>query len=295
MRILHVTAQSPLRCGIRNFGEQLTTALRRAGAEVDEWDANYSTIHRREEAQDPLGTYLPKDASTYDVVHVNWHPITTNTYNPEHFDQIGNVLLSVYLHDLPPWSSCPFVHKADARITSEPDPLSTLELIYPVVDWVEDLPNLDPAFTVGWTGIRGDGLVELEKICAARGWKLNLGNPNVWLSLEDEIRRLARSTVNVCWYKEDRGRSGAASTCLASGRPLIVNDSPMLAHFVGYHQVVRGGCLDQTLSTLNKIRSVEGLHFDNDATDDLSWSRAASRLLSHWSDLRESKGYGHGH
>ena len=77
LKILHVSNHSRQRCGIANFGYQLSTALRLLGHSVTDWDAEYSTIYEKIQRQEPA--YLPADVATYDVVHFNWQPITTSS------------------------------------------------------------------------------------------------------------------------------------------------------------------------------------------------------------------------
>ena len=293
LRVLHPYNMTAGPCGIANFAQQWSTALRRAGCAVTDWNANYSVIHAREEAQE-AGTYLPADAATYDVIIIGWHPAALNTYTADHFPVESR--LCVYLHDLPPWSRCPFEDRANLLVTSEPHPTrKTLVLPYPIVDWVNDLPWPNAAFTVGWTGVRGDGQAELKAACATHGWQTNFSNPAVWLSIEDEIRRLARSTVNVCWYHEGRGTSGAASTCLASGRPLLINHSLMLRHLQNGGLVRRrSGTLAEALRPL--ATQWHGDHYrwewDVDAQKadlsltERSWSAATDRLLTMWECTR---------
>jgi hypothetical protein len=183
MKILLVTNLSAPRCGIQNFGVQTATALRCAGAEVTEWDGCYSAIYEK--------PYLPEDADTYDVIHFNWHPVTINHFGPSHFP-VGP-LLSVYLNDLPPWSSCPVFDHAKVRFSAEDHP-GCLTLPYPIADWIDDLPPAPDVFTVGWSGVRGDGAELLQTVCAELGYATNAPD-GVWRSFEDEVRRQARSTV----------------------------------------------------------------------------------------------------
>jgi hypothetical protein len=244
LKVLVIGNFSVSPCGIRNFADMTLGGLRRSPDVLcaDPWDATYDLIYARREAGYP--TYLPPDYLRYDVIHLNWHPIALNTYNPEHFPWAKGEgpLLSVYLNDVPPWSGCPVAERAEVLVAPEeyndasrldarrwgPDHL----MVYPIPDWVEDLPSPNPEFTVGWSGVRGDGAAELRGVCEAHGWKMNMTEPPAertlpWVSVEEEIRRLARSTVNVCWYRQGRGIAGTPSMMLGSRRPLLLNDSPM--------------------------------------------------------------------
>lgn len=282
MRILNLLNQDAGRCGIANFARQVTTALTRAGAEVAEWNANYSEIYRRREAGEPYSGYFPPDLPSYDAVFLGWHPGAMNHYTEDHFRaaRAAGVVTAVYLHDIPPWSGCPLAGVADVLFSAEPWHPDCHVIPYPVIDWVGDLPPANPDFTVGWSGVRGDGLEDLREICEQRGWELNASDPGEWLSIEDEVRRLARSSVNVCWYREGRGISGAASTCLASGRPLLVNHSPMLAHLRGAPDVY---CFEKNTSLDAAMTEVWarcwGLAVPVLTKQRLGWEKAAVRMV----------------
>lgn len=239
LRVLVIGNFSVSPCGIRNYADMTAGGLQRSGGlSVDTWDATYDLIYARRERQEP--TYLPTTWASYDVIHLNWHPIALNTYTPEHFPWAKGEgpLVSVYLNDVPPWSGCPVADRAEVIVAPEaylgdsaqrgPDHL----MVYPIVDWVEDLPEPEKAFTVGWSGVRGDGSAELRGVCEQHGWAMNMTEPPTertkpWTSVEDEVRRLAKSTVNVCWYHQQRGIAGTPSMMLGSRRPLLLNDSQM--------------------------------------------------------------------
>jgi hypothetical protein len=164
------------------------------------------------------------------VIHLNWHPIALNTYTPAHFPWPKGTgpLVSVYLNDVPPWSGCPVADRAECLVAPEayeggPDHL----MVYPIPDWVTDLPEPNPEFTVGLSGVRGDGHPEVRGVCETHGWTINATPEGPWATPEEEIRRLARSTVNVCWYHQQRGIAGTPSVMLGSRRPLLLNDSQM--------------------------------------------------------------------
>ncbi len=287
MRILHISNVSAKRCGTQNHAQQGSTALRRAGHDVTDWDGHYPVIY--EKLQRDVPAYLPSDANDYDVVHLNWHPASINHYVTEHFAGLTHPVLSVRLTDLPPWSGCPCLEAFTVRITAEPHELSTLVVPNPVVDWVDDLPPPNKAFTVGVTGVRKDGYAAVAYACSQHGWKFNASDPETWLSIEDEIRRLARSTVNVCWYRGVRGVAGAPSTCLASKRPLIINGSAMLRHLQKYRSVLLdySALPDNSLSILRDLWAVGRSHeAPLDAYEDLSWTTAAARMVEHWKEAR---------
>ncbi|KKL20225.1 hypothetical protein LCGC14_2457570, partial [marine sediment metagenome] len=99
------------------------------------------------------------------------------------------------------------------------------------------------------------------------------------------------------------------STCLASKRPLIVNNSPMLRHLVHPPQVDPGKMFDapkyrQVFSVFGELEGLDDLlcyvHGSSragliaeylwagelDAYEDLSWTKAAARMVKHWEEMR---------
>lgn len=225
MRILFINNLSTERCGVRAFGEQMVKALERAGDEVLVWDGTYSHVK--------ANGYLPANADSFDLIHLNWDPQAINHYLPEHFFG-ANRPLSLFLHDVPPNSTCPVYDVARWRFGHEP--YGNIDVIPHAVPRTPS--PLDPpdhrGVTVGVTGIREDeGFVAVRQLCIQRGWTLNEPQWRVggrWLSTHEEIRRLSRSTVNVCWYHTSgRGKSMAAMFCAAARRPLILSGSSMFS------------------------------------------------------------------
>jgi hypothetical protein len=303
MRVLNVgkfggDLEHGVRCGMSNFSVQTGIALRRAGAEVDNWDGDYSVIYAKIQRNEPA--YLPADLSPYDVVHFVWHPITINHYTVAHWPTGPRPLCSLFLGDLPPHSGCPCLESFPFRVSALPHAiLSTpssrgLVLPYPIIDWVEDLPEPDPVFTVGYSGVRGDGRDLLQTICARHGWAFNASDPAQWLSIDDEVRRLARSTVNVCWYHEQQDIAGAPSTCLASRRPLLINRSAMLRHLFSYgDELYIGECTDADPGELGvRLLILESawklgvpLRRPFRVLHAHSWTTAARRLIREWESV----------
>ena len=284
MRVLHITNVSAGRCGVKNFGQMFTTAMRRAGCEVDEWDAEYSAIYARIQRGEP--SYLPDNMDRYDVVHLNWHPITLNTYGTGHFDHIRGVK-SIYLHDIPPHSGCPCLPAFSVRMTSEPSEISTLEVPYPICDWVDPktLPPPNEEFTVGISGVRRDGFDAVVEVVERNGWILNASEPDAWISQEDEIRRLAKSSVNVCWYHEGRGLSGTPAMMLGSRRPLLINNSPMLRHLRGIEGVIYQPEHDLEYMLVQLQVTLDGWLTSQQGVDSaLSWSTYAPKVLAAWEE-----------
>lgn len=285
MRILLVADFTSQPCGIRNFADQTVTALRRhPGLEVDTWDGDYPTAAR--------AGYLPSYAHQYDVIHVNWHPVAFNHYLPEHFPD--GPILSVYLHDVPPWSTCPFFERAQVRFTAEPSP-GCVELPYPIADWV---PLPDPApgvFSVGSSTVRGEGQAALEAICQAQGWEYCPRIGGQWLTFEAEVQRLARHSVNVLWYDEKRGKSGGLSQALAAGRPVIVSQSPMFSSYLSWHfpdgifrPTPTAETLPALLDVVHHLWALERLdHFlPTRIREARSWGWATAILVNQWLDAR---------
>lgn len=230
MKILHVGNHvRQKRCGIANFGYQFSEAFRRAGYDVTDWDAEYSVIYDKIQKGEP--SYMPGNVADYDVVHFNWHPITTNHYITDHFHEARFV--SVYLNDTPDHSSCPFFDRADVKVTAEPY-AGCVEIPYPIADWVTDFPPPTPHFSLGVATVRGDGVEKVRQIAKTHGWEVIEPDHSIWLPFEDAVRHQARATVNVQWYHEGRGKSGGASQALASLRPVLMNDSPMFSHYHDY-------------------------------------------------------------
>jgi len=281
LRILHVSNFSRTRCGIRNFGDQTSIALRLAGADVTDWDCEYDTIY--EKLQRNVPAYLPGDAASYDVIHYNWHPITSNTYNAEVFP--AGPLLSVYLNDIPPFSGCPFHDRADVRFAAEPSP-GCVELPYPIADWVTDLPRPATTFTVGVAGVRGDGQVHVRQVCQDRDWTVLEPDRSGWLSFDDAVRHQARATVNVLWYHEERGKSGGASQAVASRRPVLLNESLMFTHLRAYgDELYFRQSLKEGLDELHQ-RWVEGLlRYPGRVIAERGWvSWGAPLMLQTWEE-----------
>lgn len=288
MKILVLADFTQQPCGIRNFADQTVTALRRhPGLEVDTWNGHYPELYRRREAGETC--YLPEHAASYDVIHVNWHPIAFNTYGPDHFPR--GPVLSVYLNDIPPWSGCPFHDRADVRFTAEPSP-GCVELPYPVADWVE-LPPVDEGFSVGCSTVRGDGVAQVAAICTARGWDFRVPDRSQgWLTFEQEVQRMARNTVNVLWYHELRGKSGGLSQAVSALRPVVCSSSDMFSHFWGEDEIwfPFEGCdtLERMLSALHfswESGTIES-HRPLQAARRHAWTRAVDQMIQVWDEAR---------
>lgn len=230
MKICVLGNFSDRKCGFQNFSMQTVTALQRAGHDVLGYDGTYSLVYARREAGQE--SFLPPDFNSFDVIHVIWHPATFNHYNGAPWSEV-TALKSVW--NGCPAASCPFNDQMDVKWGVLGREKGHRQIWYPIPDWVEDLPEPNEEFTVGYSGVRGDGLGLLTEVCETHGWQTNFSDKDIWLDQDSEIKRLARSTVNVCWYGPYDDRSGSAMVCLASKRPLVFNaTSPMFTHLMSY-------------------------------------------------------------
>lgn len=299
MKILLLYNASARRCGFANYGVQTEVALRRAGCDVTVWDGDYPVVYARQ--QIPGTVYLglfPPDVARYDVIHIIWHAATMNHYAGADWAGLralpgGGPLVS-WLDGGPSNTFCPFAEHMQVKWSSYPREGYHLTP-FPIPDWVTELPAPDPVFTVGMTTVRGDGIGRIINACAAQGWATNLPTPDQWLSLDDEVRRLARSTVNVCWYSTPplwKDRAGAPSTALASHRPLLVNADSLLGHLVDYPDLYHGQYpdlggpdLEAALQQIHADWQAGTLRMPSHVLDDLSWTRAAAEFVRVWQHL----------
>lgn len=303
MRVCVICNFSDTRCGIANFGHQTVTALRHAGHEVLAWDGTYPEVYRRREAG--LDPHLPPDLDSYDVLHVIWHAITLNHYAGVDWASFpslphGGPILSLW--DCGPSDAyCPFDGWFPLRWMLYKDHREGYQIMdYPVPDWVEGLPPPPPPphFTVGGSSVRGDGMQELQQVCQQHGWIVNLPTPGVWLSIEDEIRRLAKSTVNVCWYHSNaiwKDRASAPSMLIASARPLLVNDDALLAHLKGRRDIYHGTDMTEALEAIyDAWLTGMGLRIPLATYADFRWEKAAARMTQVWREAQQRRTAGRG-
>lgn len=282
MKICVIGNVSDRKCGFQNFTMQTDRALRNAGHDVTLFDGTYSLVYARREAG--IESFLPPDADAFDVIHVVWHPATLNHYSGAVWPT--SPVKSVWNGCPAAW--CPFNDAMDVKwgvLGREP---GHRQIWYPIPDWVTDLPEPNQDFTVGYSGVRGDGLGELTEVCTKRGWATNFSQKEIWLTQEEEIRRLAKSTVNVCWYSGVHDdRSGSAMVCLASRRPLLVSDVPMMTHLEPYPDVIRADYLEPALDALS-VYWWKGfpLNRPRKVLDDLSWTKAVAVLEEGWRTCR---------
>lgn len=228
IHVLFVTNSATERCGVRIYGELWMDALRRAGVEITEWDGTYQSILARG------GAYLPVRLDRFDLIHFNWDPQAINHYLPEHFP--AEIPLSVFLHDVPPNSTCPVAGRANLLMAHEPG--EGITVIDHAVPTYRSLVGVAPGvIRVGTSGIRDDpGVALVEAVCKQEGWvHSRAGSKGRWLTTAEEIDRLAANTVNVCWYQTSgRGKSMAAMFMVAAERPVVLSGSTMFSNLWPY-------------------------------------------------------------
>lgn len=108
------------------------------------------------------------------------------------------------------------------------------------------------------------------------------------------MRRLARSSVNVCWYNTTplwRDRAGAPSTALASKRPLLITDDSLLGHLQGYYDLYHGRLishggpgLDACLSAIQWDWAGGRLRMPQQVLHDFSWTSVAQDFTRVWEE-----------
>lgn len=292
MRVLMVT---PLidRCGEAEYGKIWARELRAAGVDVVEWDGAWPAVYHRGHR------YLPEDLSGFDIIHVNWGPANMGHYLPDHFP-VGKPL-SLFLHDVPPNSSTTLVEHANLVMAFEPAEIADLEVIdHAVPTYYPEIVVRDAQrIVIGVTGLRDDpGMKMVAEVCRERGWHLNA--PGIhWLSTEEEIDRLARSTVNVCWYQTSgRGKSMAAMFCCAARRPLLLSGSSMFSALWPYQDEIsisHDSSYEELRFSLDLIINADILDLisnsailgpiPNRVCTELSWSRCAAKIKRLWEEI----------
>lgn len=309
MKILIIGNLSDQRCGFQNFSCQMKWAFLRKKKSFSDptmhfWDGTYSKIYERQQRNAPHAGFFPPCADTkadlayYDVIHIIWNAMTMNHYAGADWAKFARAGVTLSWWDGGPSdASCPFEEWMQVKWSDYPRE-GYHYMAYPVPDWVKDLPPAADTFTVGASSVRGDGIAEIREICAKEGWATNLPTPGVWLSVEDEIRRLARSTVNVCWYNTPplwKNRASAPSMLIAAQRPLLINDDPLVDHLAYYTDVYRWprqdlgkhSYLPHALRQMQRLAGKGGgLVAPQHAFNDLSWSKAVDQFLSVWEGAR---------
>lgn len=301
MRVLVIGNLSDVRCGFQNFSAQTLTALTRAGHAVVAFDGTYSAVYaRHQDAATHPFAFFPPDVASFDVIHIIWNALTLNHYNGADWAGLamrpdGGPIIS-WWDGGPSDASCPFLEWMQVRWSDYPRP-GYHYLDYPVPDWLDPLtfPPPAPSFTVGASSIRGDGMALIEDICTRQQWAMNLPTPGAWVPLEDEIRRLARSTVNVCWYHTPplwHNRASAPSMLLAARRPIVINTDPLVAHLWArpdiYHGEDTAQGLEQTLLAIAHRPEARRLT-PRVTADAFSWTRATNVMTHVWRAARADR------
>jgi hypothetical protein len=267
--------------------------LEKLGVQIEEWDGSYSHVKE--------AGYLPPGVGKYDLLHLNWDPQTINHYLPQHFE--GAPPLSLFLHDVPPNSTCPVWDSAKLRMGYEPYPgLVQLDHAIPPFHGPFN-EKLEGPIRVGVTGVRNDpGFGMVEDLCKREGWELSRPawqTGGSWVSMEEEIARLATCTFNICWYHTSgRGKSMGAMMCAASRRPLVLSNSTMFSCLEPYQDELYQCKGDANGVNLERMAEVvlgdleDGLEVGvgvakvpNKLLTDLSWARCAQRIKSLWESL----------
>jgi hypothetical protein len=297
LRVCLIGNLSDRRCGFQNVTQQMITALERTPAvDLTVWDGTYSAIYARQQEGDT--GFFPLDIldGRYDVVHLIWNAMTMNHYTGARWQLLlDQGIVTSWWDGGPSDASCPFIDFQQVRWSDYPREGYT-HLDYPVPDWIDHLPSPDPVFTVGASSVRGDGIAEIQYICESKGWAMNLPTPGNWLSVEDEIRRLARSTVNVCWYRTPPlwlNRASAPSMLLASHRPLLINRDLLVAHLWDdpeiYHETITEFGGRGLEAALVEIARDPEIRIPRTAIDRMSWTHAAETFVSVWKDAHAAR------
>lgn len=298
MKVLLIGNLSDRRCGFQNFTAQMCKALdARGDVELVTYDGTYSEVYARQQLPGRVyDGFFPADLDDYDVVHLIWNAMTMNHYSGAPWAQVPGV--TSWWDGGPSDASCPFLAHMAVRWSDYPRDGYEYSA-YPVPDWVEDLPATAPAFTVGCSSVRGDGVASVREVCLKHGWDLNLPTPGQWLTIDDEIRRLAYSSVNVCWYNTPplwHNRASAPSMLIAAERPLLINEDPLVAHLWDYTDAQGiyhgrksgedGPGLEECLIALHMLWRSDGLRRPTLPFDDLRWTTAARHFVQVWEDAR---------
>jgi len=282
MRVLVIGNFSDLRCGFANFSQQTVIALQRAGLDVTAFDGTYPKVYFRHQID--IEAFFPPDVGDYDIVHLVWNAMTMNHYSGADWAKCHH---TSWWDGGPSDASCPFKDAMQIRWSEYGQP-DHHQLWYPVPDWVQVLPQPASMFTVGMSTVRGDGAPVVKDSCDRHGWVFN-GPNSSWLSIDEEVQRLARSSVNVCWYHTSpiwKNRASAPSMLLASGRPLLINRDSILAHLWDAQDVYHADddTLESTLTTLASQWIEHPLMQPIDTREALSWTAAAQEMIRVWEE-----------
>lgn len=300
MKVLLIGNLSDKRCGFQNFTAQMEHALQARGdVELTMYDGTYSAVYERQQLPGKVHNgFFPADVEDYNVVHLIWNAMTMNHYAAAPWQLLYDRRIVTSWWDGGPSDASWPAEKLMACCWSDYPRAGFHYMHYPVPDWVDDLPG-PPAFphvfTVGASSVRGDGIAAVRQVCEKHGWAVNLPVPGQWLSIEDEVRRLSRSHVNVCWYNTPplwKNRASAPSMLLAAERPLLINDDPLVAHLLGYtaaqgiyrgwKHAEDGPGLEAWLTVLSALHEAGTLGTSRLPAYELRWTAAAREFVKTW-------------
>jgi len=288
VRVLFVSPLSNLRCGERVYGQIWVEELRKRVV-IEEWDACYPSCKER--------GYLPYDRlETFDLVHFNWGPANLGHYLPEHLEAIP-CPVSIFLHDVPPNSTCLIQGCANLKMSFEPMEGSVV-LPHSVPPRSSDIIVSSTEISVGVTGIRDDpGRLQVKQVCERNGWRYSPPFEE-FVDWTLEVERLASNTLNVCWYHTSgRGKSMAAMFCVAARRPLLLSNSSMfsiLQPFVDQWEICQVPLevtldVDYLEEAIQKMLDAGAYPFLGGALDQaaeaLGWHRCARRIFQCWEEV----------
>lgn len=289
MRVLYINNELPPQgCGVASFGLQQAAAMRKLGCDVTVWNS-----------WPPV--YLPEDAHTYDVVHINWHPLTTGHILKQHLPKDGP-LLSAFIHEYHPhWTErdqLPEIFSSmDILFNSEPVPGrdDVHFMLIPIPDYYprptprihfEGLPVV-----IGHTGLRGEGLDRIGPICEKNGWLLSTSKDNQgWVPMEKEVDRLSRChMVIVHNHSAYAGQASAISTAIAARRPTIINSGRMLKEAARINEEMYSGSQlylidepEQAILTVLADIAIMKEKLPFLMAEDYKWTNQTRRIISLW-------------
>lgn len=287
MKILFITNNAQ-RCGIAEYGRHHANALVKLGHEV-------TVVFAPVENGPP---YIPQQVNEdFDVCHVNWHPMTLGHLHFVHLDDanIARRLTSCFFHEsVPHWEKTGF-----PKLWQDMDasPARTLKycsepmdgaIFFRVPVW-DIRPRtiyhpLDERPVIGYSGIRRDGEDRILFACEKNGWAPN-GPSAEWLRPDEEVDRLALSTVNIIHYHGGySGQASAVGPILAAGRPVIINSNRMLktwAMFDGYGLYLRDDLEAGVREVLDDLKHRHA-EFPTELADRYSWHKMAQQMTHQW-------------
>ena len=216
LRILLVT-NSALRCGVARYGRDLAAALTARGHHVVQHHADRCAL--------PL--LKPGDV---DAVLVNWMAGTIPNVGPDSLPP--GIPSAVYFHESFCRNNaprCPLWTTADVVFVPEPVEREgarrpPVYVPMPCPDFVPTDKPADNMILLGNSSIRREGFDLALMVAGTHGWHIDFGEPGMWFSNEDEVKRLAACTANLYLYSNGwGGQSAAVMSAVAARRPIILS------------------------------------------------------------------------